>query len=234
MRACLLAIICLWSVSIQAQHRLGIQFGYITAKWNPSNDPTFPSDATYTTSPVNGLQFGLVGEIRLINNLSIRPGLFLTGKGTTLNYLRNSLYYDSSSLAIWVRYIEVPVTFVYHIVLSKQLKTFLGGGLYAAKAYSGEEGGEGRNERYTYYMYSKVVIRSHNENQAYPTTIKPFDYGYSFMFGVQLSKVQLLLNYNYGLQKVVGNNFIGNYYNKTLGISLAYLVPTQEHKQTRQ
>src|SRR3954462_11393167 len=96
MRIFLLTIICFWSVSIQAQHQLGIQVGFSRAKWDPSDDPTFFRDETYSTSRISGFQFGLVGEIRLIDHLSIRPGLFFSCKGTRLNYLQRS-FYDSSS-----------------------------------------------------------------------------------------------------------------------------------------
>ena len=62
-----------------------------------------------------------------------------------------------------------------------------------------------------------------------PTIIKPFDYGFTVLAGVELKGVQLLLSYNHGLTKLLPNGkpYNGNYANSGLTFSAAYLFSTK-------
>ena len=230
MRQLLLMVTCLWSVCMHAQLRLGLQGGYNRVKWAASDAVPTSTDENYATSGLSGFQSGVVAEIRILNSLSLRSGVFISGKGTTLKHQSQS-WNDTSSRSIWIRYLEAPVTLIYYYNLYKQVRAFTGGGFYAAQAFRGVEKGEGHDATGPYTMYNEVEFSNQNENQIYPTIMKPFDYGYTFLTGIERNRVQLLLTYSRGIKNLLPNSFNGNYRNSTLSLSLAYLLSTKKHKQ---
>jgi len=235
MRIFLLLFHCFWCIFAQAQIRLGLQGGYSRVTWTSVNATSSASGDLYanTTSGLSGFQAGIVTEVSLSAKLVLRPGLFVSGKGTTLN--RQS-YFDTSSRAIWIQYVEVPVTLVYQVSLGKKATGFVGGGLYAARAFNGVEKGESRTFSGESLIWNNVEFGSHNDGpvfQLLPTIIKSFDYGLTVLAGVELKGVQLLLTYSYGLNPLLPNGkpYNGNYTNSGLTVSAAYLISTKHIRQ---
>ncbi|HMG68320.1 MAG TPA: outer membrane beta-barrel protein, partial [Chitinophagaceae bacterium] len=226
MRVLLLLFLCFWCICIHAQFRLGIQAGYSRFKWASINATPSAFPDSYTTSELSGFQTGLVAEVKLSDKLFLRPALFVSGKGTTLN--RQSSF-DTSSRRIWIGYIEVPVTLVYQGRLSSKIIGFAGGGFYAAHAFRGLEKGESKSLSGESLIYNKVEFGTHNDGPAFqilPTIVKPFDYGFTVLAGMELKSVQLLLIYSQGLKTLLPNGkpYNGNYINSGLIVSAAYLI----------
>jgi hypothetical protein len=225
----LLLFLCLWCIYAQAQIRLGVQGGYSRVKWASINATSSYLPLSYSTSALSGFQTGVVAEVNLSDKLFLRPSLFVSGKGTTLDRLS---WFDTSSRGIWLQYVEVPITLVYQVRLSRKVTGFAGGGLYAAQAFSGTEKGEEKTSTGEYGIYNEVEFGAHNDGpfiQMLPTIIKPFDYGLTVLAGVELKSVQLLLTYSHGLQTLLPNGkpYNGNYTNSGLTISAAYLIKTK-------
>ena len=172
---------------------------------------------------------GVVAEIHLSNKLLLRPALFVSGKGTTLN--RKSSF-DTSSRGIRIQYMELPVTLVYQASLTRKVSGFAGAGFYAAQAFNGVEKGKRQALTGESFIYNKVEFGTHNDGPAFqllPTIVKPFDYGFTILAGVDLKSVQLLLTYCHGLEALLPNGkpYNGNYTNSGLTVSVAYLIWTK-------
>lgn len=234
MRLILLPLPCFSCIYAQAQIRLGVQGGYSRVKWASINatSSNLSFVESYTTSGLSGFQTGVIAEVNLSHELLLRPSLFVSGKGTTLN--RQS-WYDTMSRGIWIQYIEVPVTLIYQVSLSSKLAGFAGGGIYAAQAFRGVEIGQSKTLSGVHSIYNEVELGTRNDGpgtQTLPTVIKPFDYGFTILAGVEVKSVQLLLTYSHGLTTVLPNGepYHGNYANSGLTFSAAYLLSTQRIK----
>lgn len=231
MRILFFFFLCFLCVVVRAQFRLGVQGGYSRVSWasiNPTSSNYFLDDS-YKTSGLSGFQTGVVAEVKLSDRLFLRPALFVSGKGTTLNQQRS---FDTSSRSIRIQYIEVPVTLAYQRSLSRKLAGFAGGGFYASQAFRGVEKGEGKSSSGEFLIYNEVEFGTHNGDPAFqllPTIVKPFDYGFIVLAGVELKSVQLLLTYSHGLTTLLPNGepYNGNYTNKGLTVSAAYLIKTK-------
>jgi hypothetical protein len=238
MRILLLFIFIFCCLNLQAQVRLGVQAGYSRVQWHSVNSAPGPfSDYSYANSGQSGFQAGIVAEVKLSYKFFLRPSLFASEKGTTLNYHN---WYNSDSRGIWVRYIELPLTIVYQKHLSNKLKGFAGGGGYAAYGYVGVERGKGEGKdlsnQYTvqYSIYDRVELSNHNEhNQTLPTIVKPFDFGFTFLAGIERKSIQLLITYCQGVKPLLPNSepYSGNYVNSAFTISVAYLINSKCIKQ---
>src|SRR5690349_19421308 len=125
MKRFLLTATFFWAVCAQAQLRVGVQGGYSRVRWTSVNTNKGAFDDSYTTAGLDGFQFGGVTEIKLSGKWLLRPALFISGKGTTLNHEN---WHNTSSRGIWVRYVEVPVALVYQARLNQKLTGFAGGG----------------------------------------------------------------------------------------------------------
>jgi len=229
MRILLLLFPCFCCICGQAQIRLGVQGGYSRVRWTSIKATPSAFDESFTTAGLSGFQTGVVAEVKLSAKLFLRPALFVSGKGTTLN--RYS-WVGANSQGIWIQYLEVPVTLVYQVSLSRKVTGFAGGGLYAAQAFSGVEKGESRTLTGEYLIWNKVEFGSHNDGPAFqllPTIVKPFDYGLTVLAGVGLKSLQLLLTYSHGLKSLLPNGkpYNGNYTNSGLTVSAAYLIRTK-------
>jgi len=175
---------------------------------------------------------GVVAEVNLSDKLFLRPALFVSGKGTTLD--RRS-WVDTSARGIWLQYVEVPVPIAYQVILGRKVTGFVGAGLYAAQAFSGIERGEEKTLTGEYGIYNEVEFGTHNDGpviQMLPTIVQPFDYGFTILAGIELKSVQLVLTYSNGLQPLLPNEkpYNGNYTNSGLTISAAYLINTKRRQ----
>lgn len=226
MRVILLLFPCFYSFCGQSQIQFDIEGGYSRGTWTSINAITssnFPD--SYTTSGLSGFQTGLVAEINLSTKFLLRPAIFVAGKGTRLN--RQS-WFDTSSRDIRIQYIDLPVTIVYRVRISK-MAGFAGGGFYVAQAFNGIEKGKSKTLTGESFIYNKVEFGAHNDGptfQLLPTIVKRFDYGFTILAGAELKSVQLLLTYSRGLKPLLPNEkpYNGNYTNSGLTISAAYPI----------
>lgn len=226
MRILLLTVGFFVGMVAQAQFRIGVQTGINRVYWSTTDAHPSSSGETYSTSEAFNLHGGIVGQINLSSRWHMRSGVFLTGKGTTLAH---QSYRDTSSLDIWLRYVELPVALVYQGQLGRTIEGFAGAGLYGAYGLYGAAIGEGVDETYgPYGMEREVEFSRNNETQVFPPVIPSFDYGYTLLAGLERHRLQLLLSYTQGLKTVLNPRlFYGSYKNRVLSLSVAYLIPTK-------
>ena len=234
MRILLLFTCYLFCLCTSAQIRIGGQAGYSRVTWvsvDPVSNPN--TDYKYNTSGQDGFQNGIVVEIKVSNRWYLRPTLFVTGKGTWMN---SKTWIDSSSAGIWVRYIELPIAAIYQLQLSNKLSGFAGGGGYAAYGIRGVVKGQGKSFNGQYQLLSALQFANHLEGNGFqipPGIINRFDFGLTFLAGIERKNIQFLVTYSRGLKRLLPNGepYNGNYANNSITFSLAYLVSTKSIKK---
>jgi outer membrane protein with beta-barrel domain len=228
MRIFLLTIVCLCSICVEAQWRIGIQGGYNRARFSPSSASTEDNSLiiyTYTTSPLGSVQIGIVTDVQLASSWLLRSGVMINGKGT--RFTKESVFSDSSSRFVEVGYLEVPLTMVHQWKMSNDWRFVAGAGVYAARALRGVEKGEGVSLGGGLYgIYNFLKFRTTNpDNTGLPTIINPFDYGFILTAGIEHRGIQFLLSYGHGLQQLFPTSLVcdDKFTTRVLSISAAYL-----------
>jgi len=222
MKPFLLLILLLSLDHAEAQFKLGLQAGYGLSKWNGRHiDGT--SSYIYETKTLGGLSGGLVAEIKLSPEILIRPGIFLSEKGTEFNRVGGS---DTSTQHIYLDYLEVPVSLMYKIYERSTFAAYLGGGAYFAYGFAGGQIGSGKSRGGSYGISNPIVYGNYNENQIHPIIVRQIDYGYILNSSVEWRRMQFLLSYVHGLHDLLPNPtlFNNNYRNSTLNVSIAYFI----------
>ncbi|MEO6719349.1 MAG: outer membrane beta-barrel protein [Ferruginibacter sp.] len=228
MKNVIFLLLCISANTAMAQVKIGIAGGYTSAKYVQTSDRAL-NDLGIRTSPIHSYHAGLVTDVKLGNNLSLRPSLLYTVLGTQNNgqsvHPGITNYYSST---IKLSYLKLPIELLYEINGGKNLSFVIGGGMYVAKGLSGTEKGERYYNTTPGGPLTKVPIDNkvaftYTSSSAPGTTIKEYDYGCSITGGIVFKQVQLSANLSHGFSKIYSNTGF-NYKNFTAGVSAAYLV----------
>jgi hypothetical protein len=174
----------------------------------------------------NSWHAGFNYDLPLSEAASFQFGLTFTGKGskTELGKPGDALYSKATTNPF---YVELPVSFVGKIEVTKGMKIFIGAGPYGAIGVTGRNKIETTSSVGT--IYSNKDIDFANDD---PTTtqeegagygkMKRFDYGVNGLAGIEFKRFTLGANYGYGLAKVVSgtdNNSNDKFKNRVLSFS---------------
>ena len=219
----LLLFISFCSSPLSAQLRLGVQGGVNMAKFIPVGKREGPLPQSHKTGWYRGGQIGVGAEGRISKAISVRAGLFINGKGTVMNSVNT---HDTSKRNIELHYLELPLIFTYKKKLSETSLVLAGAGLYLARGVRGVETGKGNSFSGTYYVASKVNFSNENAGQVHPTVIKPFDWGYTAIVGVDRKSWQLTIDYSISGSPILPNTKIYdvNFKNAVTSLSLTYFL----------
>lgn len=205
------------------QMKIGLQAGYNHSKFTKTKFSPNPINASYQTSWLSGFNLGVVTEIEIARDLYLQPGIMLQGKGTQLSYKSS---FDTNSRLIELHYLELPISLKFKTNWGKNMTAIAGLGLYGAKSIRGVEIGSGATGFGPYTIYNKVEFSNENETQRLPTIIKPFDFGYSFLVGIEIKRFQLFTTYCQSFKGITPSEKIynGNFKNSTLSLSATYFI----------
>lgn len=108
-------------------------------KLNIKNSNVF--DASYTVEPTFGFNVGLIAELRLHKNLSVRlePGLVSNTKKIIFNHLTTSINPRDSIREIGSTYLHFPVVFKYSTDRYKNIRPYLLAGVSYDYNFSSNE-----------------------------------------------------------------------------------------------
>ena len=218
-----IGIIIFLTHSSHAQMKIGLQAGYNSTKFTKTGFSPNPIGESYETSWRGGFNLGAVTEIKIAKALYLQPGILIQGKGTHLDYTSS---FDTSSRFIELHYLELPVSLKFKTTLGKNTRAIAGLGLYGSKAIRGVEKGSGVSFSGPHAIYNKVEFSNENETQRLPTIIKPFDFGYSFLLGVEIKKFQLSAAFCQSFNGITPGEKVynGNFKNSVLSLSLTYFL----------
>ena len=114
-------------------------------KLNIKNSPIF--DANISVEPTFGFNVGLIVELRLHKNLSLRfePGLVSNSKKIIFNHLKNSSNPQDSIREIGSTYLHMPLVFKFSTDRYKNIRPYLLGGVSYDYNFSSNEANQDDN-----------------------------------------------------------------------------------------
>lgn len=147
----------------------------------------------------NPFSAGLNADFKINDYFSIRPGIFYSGKGGTMNAVysdskgNNTSVYDVYKL----HYLEVPLNFIGHLPVGQGANIFLGAGPYFAWGLGGTNNQKlFNNDPVTYQI-------SYGKNGDFKST----DFGATSVLGFQGAKGWAIgANLDYGFTNILQNN----------------------------
>jgi hypothetical protein len=172
------------------------------------------------TQSVTGFNVGGIVDIGF-GNFSIQPGLFYSTEGTKVpshpneNPTEGPTTYVIPTANFNLKYLELPVNFVYSAPISKYLSIQLGAGPYIGYGVSAD----------TKTAYAQTPD-SFNDSQSSGVHYKNPDFGANFLAGVKVQQFLIDVQYSLGLTNISNTN---NAYpasdvkNKVLSVSVGYL-----------
>jgi hypothetical protein len=210
-----LALFLVVSISISqgtlAQVRLGVKAGV-----NASNIHFNLS----TTDPIPGYQAGLMADIGLSSHFSIHPAVLVNAKGfiTDLDFRdQNGQLQERARGTFRLVYAEVPVLLIYKGELGKKWHWYGGVGPYAGIGITGKSKW---NSNIIANKKEKITFRKQSTTGY---IYKRMDYGLNAAAGVEKGRVQLGINYSYGLTGIIPQeNITVKTYNRTLAMTAGY------------
>jgi len=180
---------------------IGIRGGVNFADVSASSGSASVSLGTLTT-----FNAGVFADLKA-GAISIQPGLFYTGKGFKLSDSD-----ESGSAQLSLRYLQVPVNFVYHVPVVVG-NIYFGAGPFAAFGLSGKtkatSGGTSIEQDVTFGDGEEDVKRT--------------EFGLQGIAGFQLKGGFLVgLNYDLGLTNIANTNQEGKLKNRVFGVSVGF------------
>lgn len=194
----------------------GIQGGVNMASINPTAPQSFGGN----TQAHATFQFGATFDFKFKNNLSLEPGILLTGKGNTSVVVQNFIsnghlepYYQTNSTN--VTYIEIPVNVLYrHEVKLGAL--YVGAGPYLATAMWGSY--RTQQDINTYYKNASTTSASFGSGS---DQLKSMDFGINGLAGIVMNNgLKLGLNYGLGLSNITNSG--GSSQNRVASLVVGY------------
>ncbi|MBK0380877.1 porin family protein [Mucilaginibacter segetis] len=175
----------------------GVNFADVAAS-SGSFSATLGSLTTFSVGAFTDIKAGAI---------SVQPGIYYTGKGF------KTVTTSTESVSLDLKYVEVPVNFVYHVPAVVG-DVYFGAGPYAAIGVNGK-------------AKAKSGSDSYEEDVTFgdgPEDIKKTDFGLQFIGGFHFSKGLLIgVNYDLGLSDISNDDSTdGTLKHRVWGISVGF------------
>jgi len=198
------------SEETQAQIRLGIKAG-INSSTN--HVPNVESDVS-VRSRID-FQGGVLVDIPMANSFSLQPALLVSTKGSKVNALlidgNTGSVVSPINNSIKLVYAEIPVLALFRRCIHQSFRFYGGVGPYVGIGLGGKI-------KSSYNPLAKdVVFGSGNVGS---NSFRRFDYGASAAAGIEINRLLIGVNYNYGLIDL--GRATSKSYNRTLGITIGF------------
>lgn len=176
-----------------------------------------------------GFKAGIKADIPLNEKFNFQPALLFSTKGCEGDIYNFSTDYSHLSYTITSNYIELPLLFTYNIPLSGKTKFLIAAGPYLAIGIGGKTKMSIDNGFDSYELKWNTFDGFNEEYEEYSLSspsMERFDWGLATGIGMQINKVQVLLNYDFGFQDLYEDNFsdqsTGRNSHWVVGISAGY------------
>ena len=219
MRKILIGVLSLFTVSAFAQKtELGFQAGDISSTFFNSDNS---NNNNVNTSAISSYQVGATADFKLNQHFYFQTGLTWIQKGSVK--ARSFIATSGNSTTIKINYLELPANIAYKFKLNKNLKGFVGGGLYLAMGISGNDVGNNlvQGTGAIVPVNNKVVFTTNQSVSLNYTSVNPFELGYDAFGGIEYKHFVAKLSYTKGISKVETAP-VKQYQNQTYGISVGY------------
>ena len=162
-----------------------------------------PAGSTVSNTPLYPGSLGINADFKFSDYLSVRPGIFYSGKGGDIQYIESFAIEGIGSIPedidqqFKLNYLEIPVILIGHLPLSDNFNILVGAGPYAAM-----------------YLNGKVTTTEGTSN---PETdnlksgkngeLKSTDFGASALLGFETGRGIIIdINYDIGLTNIIQNS----------------------------
>ncbi|MBO9727218.1 MAG: PorT family protein [Chitinophaga sp.] len=206
-----------------AQVSLGIRGGYVNAGLAVPEHSTAPG-----TSHQDRWQVGTYLNIPLFKGGYLQPGASYIVKGANLNYISpHPDLFTSGATKLTLRYLELPVNFVYKVPVGFG-KLLVGAGPYAAYCVRGDYKLEAIDAGGQVSSGSKRIdFKSSPNIFGTGMNIQRWDAGLNFTAGVELNCFLTLTgHYGYGLMNL--DKSTNNLNNRYWGVSLGFIFDRED------
>ena len=226
MKGLIFCTLSLLSIGCAAQIRFKVLAGY--------NDASLPEigggyDGWDQNSSANSFHAGVAAEIPLGKNWFLEPALLYFGNGAHIvnNNVNPGGGRSTEEFTLRLYYLRLPVNLLYKIKLGRSFHVIAGAGLYVSRGLWGtQKGYDSPTYNGNAFRPPPVQVIDNNikfTNDIYPSnlTFNPYDFGYSFLAGLEWKHLQLIPAISNGLIKAyTGSGY--NLKNSAFSISLAY------------
>lgn len=172
----------------------GANIAFLQAKLSPGS--------SVANNTVSVGSFGVNAEFRLSDYLSVRPGLFYSGKGGDIQYIESFASGIGSidqtvDQKFKLNYFEVPVNLIGHIPVNDNFNILAGAGPYVALGLSGKvTSSSGGSDSQT-----------NNVKFGKDGDFKSIDFGASTLLGFETAKGLIIsVNYDMGFTNIMQNS----------------------------
>lgn len=200
------AALLLSNVAIAQTKNLLHSTVFVKAGYNMANITKDNNGNVDKSNQLSSFHVGLMSDLPITPFVSIQAGLLFTGKGAKTEFGQPGQigYYKATTNPM---YVEMPVSFVGKIPLglSKAPKVLFGAGPYVAMGVAGKNKTEYQAPGVVVYGEKNIEFDSDNTNSnsvGYPR-MKRLDYGLNLLTGIEFSRLNLTVNYGYGLAKLI-------------------------------
>ncbi|MDR3093056.1 MAG: PorT family protein [Bacteroidales bacterium] len=206
-------IVLIFTVGTQAQTRIGITGGYNLSGVHGVTGPPISGGVNHKWSMISGFQGGLTGEFPLNESETffLQAAATFTSHGFQDNYNQSTADGPKATRKFNFYHIQVPVNAQYKLKVGIPYIVFQAGPYF-------DYGLSGRQK---YMLNNKVKTPDNQKKLKYENTSSQkihsrFQYGVGLGAGVQVSRFQVMLGYNYGLSDLVFYKKTGITYDKKL------------------
>lgn len=211
LKGALLASALFFSEEAYTQVHLGIKAGVNSSTINiPNIEPGV------SVEPRIDFQGGAFLDIPIARFFSLQPALLISTKGSKVNSLlidgNTGSVISPINNSIKLVYAEIPVLALYRGHISQSLRFYGGVGPYVGIGLGGK-----LTSTYTPIAERDAVFGSGNVGS---NSFRRFDYGASGAVGIEIKRLLLGANYNYGLVDL--GSATSKSYHRTLGITAGF------------
>ncbi|MES2329456.1 MAG: outer membrane beta-barrel protein [Bacteroidota bacterium] len=215
----LLACSCL----VHAQFKYQLEAGATLSSFRAGTDNANIFLANTSASANLNYHIAVMGDIPLRGRFGFYTGVSFDNRGA--GFLQPK-YNDRDQRDISIQYLGIPAGISYELCSTKKISIRPALGVYGAFALGGREKGiyysSINNSNAT--IFNAIYIRSENNSQTLPTSVKPFDWGAQASVQAIIGRCSVSLQYTHGIKGVLTNPSLYDrqYYNSSLGLFFGY------------
>ncbi len=211
----LLSFLVAFTVSANAQLKLGVKAGFNASTINGIGDGD--EDTDYTYKP--GFHVGVAAQYMFAPQMGIETGLYYSQLGVKGEYEKSgSTYSYKSEGTLNPSYLQLPLSFLYKFDLGNGLQIYPSAGLYFGYGIAGKmkyedswkEGNESGSDKSERNFFGKDKFKYDGESdpdEEKTELTNRFDMGLTFGVNLEISNMTIGLGYDLGLSKINKEKF---------------------------
>lgn len=234
MKRIFVLILCLASSYCFSQIKMGVEGGLSIANFRPQKRGGMQQDTS-----INAFRIGIKAEVSIYKSFYLQTALLYSENGSSY-FIFPFPDGPYSGTTIRIYYLQLPIDLIYKIKMGKQVVALLGSGIYIARGLWGREKGyyhDGFINGSTFHTVDdKVVFNITNgdpfaNDLNHVVAVKPFDFGYNIILGMEWKNLQFKATMTNGLSHVFvtpSYTNVSSFKIRDFSFTLGYLLPVKK------